>query len=105
MQTAFAPGPVWPDPLRPDPLRPGARKPRPAGPPPTARRPLTVREGRFVQEYLIDLNARAAARRAGYKCPSGTPGKVLQRPEVRLAVQSAMDDHAARLDITRDDIV
>ena len=31
---------------------------------------LTDKQKRFVQEYLVDLNATAAARRAGYKDPN-----------------------------------
>ena len=83
----------------PDPLRPGAARPTRVKAAP--ERPLTVREARFVQEYLVDLNARAAARRAGYKWPSGTPGKLLQRPGVRAALLASMDEDARRLGITR----
>src|SRR5262245_62131082 len=31
---------------------------------------LTPKQQRFVEEYLVDLNATAAARRAGYKDPN-----------------------------------
>ena len=31
-----------------------------------AKGKLTEKQKRFVQEYLVDLNATAAARRAGY---------------------------------------
>jgi hypothetical protein len=31
---------------------------------------LNSKQQRFVQEYLIDLNATAAYKRAGYKCSS-----------------------------------
>ena len=32
---------------------------------------LTEKQKRFVQEYLVDLNATAAAKRAGYSEKSG----------------------------------
>ncbi len=35
-------------------------------PRPTAPRPMTPRQRRFVEEYLVDLNATQAAKRAGY---------------------------------------
>lgn len=31
---------------------------------------LTPKQKRFVAEYLVDLNATAAAKRAGYKDPN-----------------------------------
>src|SRR5579875_2752625 len=41
--------------------------------------PMTPRRLRFVDEYLIDLDARAAARRAGFSPRSkNTPHKLLR---------------------------
>lgn len=31
-------------------------------------RPLSERQKAFIREYLLDLNATAAYKRAGYKC-------------------------------------
>jgi len=49
----------------PAPTTPAAKKP-----PPTAPDGLTPKQARFVAEYLIDLNATGAARRAGYSAKS-----------------------------------
>ena len=34
-------------------------------------RPLTPKEARFVEEYLVDVNGSAAAARAGYSKKTG----------------------------------
>ena len=46
----------------------------------------------FIQEYLVDLNASAAARRAGYsyKHARATASKILARPDVQAVVQEAL---------------
>ena len=56
----------------------------------------------FVQEYLVDLNGRNAAIRAGYPAQRATlrASELLRRPEIAAAVQSAMDARAARCGVT-----
>lgn len=51
-------------------------------------RPLTPRQQRFVQEYLVDLNATQAAIRAGYSARSAysTGERLLRNAEVAAAV-------------------
>ena len=46
----------------------------------------------FIQEYLVDMNASAAARRAGYsyKHARATASKILARPDVQAVVQEAL---------------
>ena len=46
----------------------------------------------FIQEYLIDMNGAAAARRAGYshKHAKATACRILGSPEVQRAVQAAL---------------
>lgn len=61
----------------------------------------------FVQEYLVDLNGAAAARRSGY-APRGarnTAWRLLQRPEVRQAVNEAMEQRARRAQIRGDEVI
>lgn len=52
---------------------------------------LSAKERAFVQEYMVDLNAAAAARRAGYSENSAKVlgYQLLQRPRVQAAVTEA----------------
>jgi phage terminase small subunit len=52
---------------------------------------LTHKQHRFVDEYLIDLNASAAARRAGYAHgrADAMGYENLRKPEIAAAVQEA----------------
>ena len=65
---------------------------------------MTPKQQRFVQEYLIDLNATQAATRAGYsKRTAGQQGeRLLKNVEIAAAVQAAMDARSARTGITQD---
>lgn len=64
---------------------------------------LTAKQRRFVDEYLVDLNATAAARRAGYS-PTSAP-RLLATPAVAEAVTEAQATRAARLQLSQDDVV
>lgn len=57
---------------------------------------MTPRQERFVQEYLIDLNATRAAIRAGYSPgrADNTGSLLLKNPEVAEAVQAAKQERA-----------
>lgn len=75
---------------------PTPKKPAPkAKPAPAAPRPLTAKQQRFVEEYLVDLNATQAAIRAGYapKAAEQQGYQLLQIPSVRTAV----DERRAKL--------
>jgi phage terminase small subunit len=62
---------------------------------------LTPRQRRFVEEYLIDLDARAATRRAGYSPRTkATPHNLLRNPAVARAIGEAMAARAERTGIT-----
>jgi phage terminase small subunit len=65
---------------------------------------VTPKQEAFVREYLIDLNATQAAIRAGYS--ARTAGQMgdenLKKPEIAKSIQSAMDERAARTEITAD---
>jgi phage terminase small subunit len=66
---------------------------------------LNVKQKLFVKEYLSDpkLNGPQAAVRAGY-AETGA-ASLLNKPEIAMAVQEAMDIRSARLDITADRVL
>lgn len=72
-----------------------------------ATRPLTPKQERFVQEYLVDLNATQAAERAGYSARTArqTGAENLTKPDIAAAVQSAMRERSARTQITADEVL
>ncbi|MFA5567593.1 MAG: terminase small subunit [Trueperaceae bacterium] len=65
---------------------------------------LTPRQAAFVNEYLVDLNAAAAARRAGYseKTADRIGHQNLRKLEIAQAIQEAQEARAERLEITAD---
>lgn len=69
-----------------------------------ADKKLTAKQARFVEEYLIDLNATQAAIRAGYsKTTAYSIGhENLSKPEIIEAVTKAAEDRAARVKIDAD---
>lgn len=70
-------------------------------------RPLSKREQRFVEEYLVDLNASAAIRRCGYngKNASSASWVLLARPWVARAVAEAIEARSERTEITQDKVL
>lgn len=52
---------------------------------------LTAKQAKFVDEYLIDLNATQAAIRAGYseKFSNSNASKLLQNTAIQKAIQAA----------------
>lgn len=68
---------------------------------------MTPKQARFVQEYLIDLNATQAAIRAGYsKNTAHTTGhENLSKPEIVEALAAAQSERAERVEITADYVV
>ena len=70
----------------------------------SAPTPLTEKQRRFVEEYLVDLNATQAAIRAGYS--QDTAGSIghenLKKPEIQLALQQARLAQQKRTAITAD---
>ena len=61
----------------------------------------------FVQEYLVDLNATAAAKRAGYspKTAYSIGQENLKKPEIQSAIQQAKKARRERTYITQDRIL
>jgi phage terminase small subunit len=65
---------------------------------------LTARQQRFVEEYLLDLNATKAAERAGYSAKTANEQgcRLLANVSVAKAVQAAMDKRSEKTGITTD---
>jgi len=65
---------------------------------------LTAKQRRFVEEYLVDLNATQAAIRAGYS--KKTAGQIgdenLKKPQIAAAIHAAQADRAKRVEIDAD---
>lgn len=68
---------------------------------------LTPKQKRFVAEYLVDLNATAAAIRAGYskKTAEVIGYENLRKPQIKTAINQAMQDQQKRTEITQDMVI
>lgn len=68
---------------------------------------LTDKEQRFVDEYLIDLNATQAAIRAGYSTSAARTQSylLLQKSKIRDAVEAKMAVRARRTGVNQDRVV
>jgi phage terminase small subunit len=69
------------------------------------RMALTPRQQRFVLEYLIDLNAGAAARRAGYANDRAYAARLMRKPEIARAIAREMAERAERTGITKERVL
>jgi phage terminase small subunit len=68
---------------------------------------LTPRQARFVEEYLIDLNATQAATRAGYSAKTANEqgARLLANVSVRSAIEQAKAERSERTHITQDRVL
>ena len=68
---------------------------------------LNPKQSRFVQEYLIDLNATQAAIRAGYSVKTATPqaARLLTKVDVQLAITEGQRQLAAKTGITQERVL
>lgn len=88
------------------PKKPAPKKKPAKGKPATSERALTDRQRRFVDEYLIDLNASQAAVRAGYTGDPNTIGpRLMANVGIRSLVDQRMADRAQRTEITQDRVL
>lgn len=75
----------------------------------TSRLPkkLTAKQQRFVDEYLVDLNATQAAERAGYSKRNADKigSQLLNHQVVGPAIRAALDARSQRTKITQDEVV
>jgi len=65
---------------------------------------LTPKQERFVQEYLVDLNATAAAKRAGYKDPS-IGRQLITKNNVSDAIRKRREALRGKLEITQEAVL
>lgn len=65
---------------------------------------LTPKQELFVQEYMVDLNATAAALRAGYKHPD-IGRQLLTKPHVQDAVEDSKRARSERVGMAADDVL
>lgn len=73
--------------------------------PPSPRGPqLFDRHARFVEEYLIDMNAQQAAFRAGFRFDKAG-AHLMQRMDVRIAIRQAQLDRSRRVQYTADHVL
>lgn len=70
-------------------------------------RGLSPKQRRFVEEYLVDLNATQAAIRAGYsgKRADAQGWENLRKPEIAQAIAQAQAARSARTAITADRVL
>lgn len=68
---------------------------------------LNKKQTRFVEEYIVDLNATQAAIRAGYsqKTAYRIGHDLLQKTSVSEAIQAAMAERSERTQITADGVL
>lgn len=68
---------------------------------------MNDKQRRFVAEYLIDLNATEAAKRAGYSARSAysTAERMLRKAEIQEAIQEAQAKRQIRTNITADRVL
>lgn len=65
---------------------------------------LTDKQKRFVDEYLVDLNATAAARRAGYKDPN-IGRQLITKNNVSAEIQKRQAKLRGKLEITQERVL
>ena len=68
---------------------------------------MNPKQRRFVEEYLVDLNATGAARRAGYgvRSAAGTASRLMANPDVAAAIAEAQAARAERTRVTADRVI
>ena len=71
------------------------------------KRALTPKQQRFVDEYLVDLNATDAARRAGYSENTArqTGAENLSKPDIARAIQVAQAERSKSTGLTAERVV
>ena len=68
---------------------------------------LTAKQAAFVQEYLVDLNATGAARRAGYS-PNGAEvagHRWLRNAKIATQVDKALQERIERTELGAEEVI
>lgn len=78
-----------------------------AKPPAPMPKPLTAKQARFVEEYLVDLNATQAAIRAGYSAKTAEQqgSRLLGNVEVSATIATAQQQRSERVQLHADDVL
>ena len=73
----------------------------------TISRPLTAKQSRFIDEYMIDMNGAAAAMRCGYsrKTSRAIACELLTKPDIKAELQARGAALAREMEISRTDVV
>lgn len=66
---------------------------------------LTPKQERFIQEYLIDLNATQAAIRAGYSPKTANVQGTQNLVKLSNEISKAMNERSTRTEITQDRVL
>ena len=68
---------------------------------------MTKKQKRFIEEYLIDLNATQAAIRAGYSSDTAYSigNENLKKPEIKARIDKAMAERSKRTGVNADRVV
>ena len=68
---------------------------------------MTKKQKRFVEEYLIDLNATQAAIRAGYSPDTAYSigNENMKKPEIKAKIDKAMAERSKRTGVNADRVV
>src|SRR5215212_3944482 len=74
---------------------------------PRFRDGLSPKQTRFIEEYLVDLNASQAALRAGYSARTAPAIGLenLEKPLIKSALAEARARRAERVGITQDQVL
>jgi phage terminase small subunit len=66
---------------------------------------MTPKQQTFAQEYLKDLNATQAAKRAGYSHPQVQGSQLLTHPAVKSRVQTELQSRSERVRVDTDWVI
>jgi phage terminase small subunit len=68
---------------------------------------LTAKQQRFIEEYLIDLNATQAAIRAGYseKTAMEQGYQLLQKTSVKAEIERLQSETSKKLEVTKESLI
>lgn len=73
----------------------------------TNYRPLSAKMRLFAEEYTVDLNAAAAARRAGYSetTADAKAHEWLDRPDVREIINAKMKERSGKVGLSAETVL
>ena len=67
--------------------------------------PLSAKQQRFCDEYLIDMNANAAALRAGYSKATASTGQLMREPKIAAYLEGRTKEVRQKLQVDHEAIV